>query len=242
MRLALAHARFESLELLRLPSFIVPTLSFPALLYLIFGLPQPDERATFVMAVFTAFAVLGVAFFQFGVGIAVERGTSWQVFLRILPVRPAARLVARAISALLFGLGSAILVVAAALTLSSAQLEPGAWACLVVVLLAGGATFALLGVAIGYWFSPKGALPVANVLYLGLSYVGGLWMPTSELPELVRAVSPYVPTSYWSELVAAATTGSLGPAESWVALLAFGVAFAGLAVWGYRRDEGQHYR
>ncbi len=116
MRLVLLHARAATLELLRYPAFSVPTLAFPALFFLLFVSPRNDADPTLLLASFAGFAVLAVAFFQFGVGIATERESPWERFLRTLPLRLRTRVRrANSLGGRRSGLASAGLVVAAAL-------------------------------------------------------------------------------------------------------------------------------
>jgi ABC-type sugar transport system permease subunit len=104
-----------------------------------------------------------------------------------------------------------------------------------------GPTLALLGITLGYWVPAKGALPVANVLYLLIAYGGGLWTGP-RLPAAAERVSPLLPTRQWADLLWPAVSGRPWHASSWLALLGFACAFAGLAAWGYRRDEGRRWR
>ena len=175
MKLVLLHARAATLELLRYPTFSVPTLAFPALFFLLFVAPRSDTDAdpTRLLASFAGFAVLGVSFFQFGVGIAAERESSWERFVRTLPVRLRVRFAARVLSAALFGLASAALVAVTAVATTDAALSPPRWIALAAALALGALPFALLGIALGYWASPRSALPTANVLYLVLAFLGG---------------------------------------------------------------------
>ena len=161
VRLVLLHARASTLELLRYPTFSVPTLAFPALFFLLFVAPRsdPDVDPTLLLASFTGFAVLGVSFFQFGVGIAAERESPWEQFVRTLPIRVRVRFAARVLSAALFGVASAALVVAAALATTDARLTPPRWFALAAALVLGALPFALLGIALGYWASPQRRAP-----------------------------------------------------------------------------------
>jgi ABC-2 type transport system permease protein len=242
MTLVLAHFRAATLELLRYPSFSLPTLLFPAAFFLLVGMRFAREEPDAAMASFAAFAILGVAFFQFGVGIAAERASPWHAFLRVLPAPVGVRFAAKVLSALAFGAASAAVVVVAAVAATDAGLAPSGWARLGSALLAGAIPFALLGIALGYWLSPRGALPAANLLYLALGYAGGLWTGAGRLPESVAAISAYLPTRLWGdELAAAVGAGDTRPAR-WLALLGYAAAFASLAAWGYRRDEGERFR
>ena len=89
MRLSLVHARAMTVELLRYPAYLVPTLLLPTVFFLFFVAPGSRVAATARMATFAGFAVIGVAFFQFGVGIAIDRASPWEAYLRTLPGRTA---------------------------------------------------------------------------------------------------------------------------------------------------------
>jgi ABC-2 type transport system permease protein len=242
--LALAHGRALTVELLRHPSYLVPTLAFPTLFFLFFAVPAGggDAGANVRLATFAGFAAIGVAFFQFGVGIAVERTSPWETYLRTLPLSVRARMVARVISAALFAAAAASLVVFTAAAATPASLPPARWLELAAALLAGIVPFALLGIALGYWAPPRGALPLANLLYLSLSYAGGLWLRPDRLPAGVRAVSPLLPTRALAEALTAPALGGPAPWRSWLALSLFAAVFAVFAAWGYRRDEGRRFR
>lgn len=242
MRLVLLHARAATLELLRYPAFSVSTLAFPALFFLLFVAPRSDADPNLLLASFAGFAVLAVAFFQFGVGIAAERESSWERFVRTLPLRVRTRFAARVLSASAFGLGSATLVVAAALTTTDASLPAARWVALAGALVVGAVPFALLGIALGYWVSPRAALPAANILYLVLSFVGGLWTTPAHLPASIASLSSFVPTRQFGNVLWGAARGHLWEPGDWLLLLAWTAAFGALAAWGYRRDEGRRYR
>jgi ABC-2 type transport system permease protein len=242
VKLALLHARAMTLELLRYPAYLVPTLVFPAAFFLFFVAPRSRADTDVLMATFAGFAAIGVAFFQFGVGIAVERSSPWETYLRTLPVGVGTRLAARVASASLFAAAAAAVLVAVALLSTDASLAPLRWCELAVTLLAGSIPFALLGIALGYWAPPRGALPIANLLYLGLAYAGGLWIRPQNLPAAVAGVSPYLPTRSLSDELAAAVDGQPFEPAAGARLAAFSLLFAALAVWGYRRDEGRRFR
>jgi ABC-2 type transport system permease protein len=241
MTLLLAHARAQLVELARLPAFLVPTLSFPALFFLFFVAPASRSQPDLYLASYLGFAVLGITFFQFGVGIAADRVSPWELYLRTLPVTPWTRFGARVVSALVFALASCAVVAITAAATTGIGLSAGRWGALLLALLAGSLPFALLGIAIGYFVSPRGALPTANLLYLGLSYTGGLWTGPRHLPHIVESFSRFLPTRQYADALWAAAFGA--PAlRHWAALAAYTVLFGAAAVWGYRRDEGQRFR
>ena len=242
MRLLLVHARAMTLELLRYPAYLVPTLVFPAAFFLLFVTPRGHGDQTVAMATFAGFAAIGVAFFQFGVGIAIERASPWEAYLRTLPVGTGTRLGARVVSAAVFAAAASAALAGVAVATTPIALAPVGWGELALTLLAGTTPFALLGIALGYWAPQRGALPIANLLYLGLSYAGGLWIRPQDLPAVVAAVSPYLPTGSFSDVLAGTAAGHPFEPGDCARLAGFAALFAALAAWGYRRDEGRQFR
>jgi ABC-2 type transport system permease protein len=241
MRLTLRHAWAMTVELVRYPAYLVPTLILPSVFFLFFVTPGPPQEAAVRMATFAGFAVIGVAFFQFGVGIAIDRASPWEAYLRTLPIGPSVRLGARLVSAAVFAGAAAALLVATAVVTSVVSLPAEGWARLGATLLAGVVPFALLGIALGYWAPAKGALPIANLLYLVLAYAGGLWILPSHLPGVVAAISRFLPTRALSDALVGAARGAPVDARSWLALALFASVFACAAVAGFCRDEGRRF-
>jgi ABC-2 type transport system permease protein len=122
------------------------------------------------------------------------------------------------------------------------DLDARGWARFAVAIALGSVPFALFGIALGYWLTPRGALPVANLLFLGLSYAGGLLSGAGGLPDSVAAVSSYLPTRLWGNLLVAAVEGRAWRVHDVAGLIAYAGAFAAAASLGYRRDEGERFR
>jgi ABC-2 type transport system permease protein len=243
MRLAVAHARAETVNLARYLGYSIPTIAFPAVLLLLFGRHFEEGEPDRLYAGFAAMALLGVAFFQFGVGIATSRTTPWETYLRTLPAGPGTRLAGRLLSALAFAVATVSAVSLVAFTVYGVRLAPGRALALGSVLLVGCIPFALLGIAFGYWLSPRAALPVANLLYLPLAIGGFLWTrPTEAVPHGVDVSSQLLPTRSWMEVLDSVATGDHAiPLLHVAALATWGLVFFALAWWGYRRDEGERF-
>ena len=236
----LAYARANLVELMRVPAFSISTLLFPTLAYLFVTTTVYDDAdPVTTMAGVAGTAVLGVSFFQFGVGIATERLTPWERYLRTLPVTIRARMAGRVLAAIPFASAAAALVVLTALARDGVSLGVGRWLLLVVALVAGGIPFALAGIALGYWLSPRAALPVANLVFLGAALAGGLWAGPERVPADGGSYASIVPTRSWAELLWASVEGRAWNVVDVGLLTAAGIAFGLLAAWGYRRDEGE---
>jgi ABC-2 type transport system permease protein len=243
MRTALAHCKDQTLQHLRAPSYLLPTLAMPGLFYFLFeGQDTEPVLVTFLMASYAMWAILGVAFFQFGVGIAEQRATPWERYLRTLPLSASQRLAGRVLSAAVFAAAAAAIVIVEAHLINPVRVSADAWLPWILALGAGGVVVALGGIAIGYWASPRAAIAMATLAWLLLAYLGGLWATPGELPSWAAEVSRYLPTRLWGEVTWAAVQGQASSPGDWLGLAAWAVGFAGLAAWGYRRDEGASYR
>jgi ABC-2 type transport system permease protein len=237
-----AHARAETLQLLRYPSYSVPTVALPAVFLLVFGHGLATDAPERLLAGFAATAVLMVTFFQFGVGIAVTRASPWETFARTLPVGPGTRLVARVLSALGFAAATVTVVSVVTVVVFDARPTPLRAVALVSGLLLGGAPFALLGLALGYWLPPRAAFPAANLAYFPLAIGGALWHRLEDAPRSVDVASQLLPTRSWIEILDPLATGERPvPLHHVAALAGWTVAFGALAWFGYRRDEGERF-
>ncbi len=97
MQYALAHARYQLLELVRTPVAVFGSAFFPAVAMLFFVVPAVGDDAvgaTYATAAMVTFAVLSANVFQYGVGVAEDRAQPWDPYLRTLPVGPAPRFAA----------------------------------------------------------------------------------------------------------------------------------------------------
>jgi len=86
-------AKYEFLQLARLPAYALPTLAFPVLFYLFFGFAMGHAEAggttlsTYLLATYGAFGAVEAALYGFGIGVATERGRGWLTLKRASPMR-----------------------------------------------------------------------------------------------------------------------------------------------------------
>ncbi|MBO6554133.1 MAG: ABC transporter permease [Roseitalea sp.] len=226
-------------RLLRQPGFWVPTILFPAMLYAFFGAQNAGGgiAAVYAAASFAVYAVLGVAFFQFGVSIAEDRQSAFAVWQRSLPARPFASWTARLCAALVFSIAAVALVLATARLVGDLHIDAATQARLLAVclILAVPATF--MGTALGYLASRHSVVAVANLIFLPMAYLGGLWVPPPALPPQIDAISRWTPTRHMGEAAWAAVDGRSIPHTSVAALLVFTLGFFALTWLAYSRDR-----
>jgi len=246
-RLTWLHLKYQFLETVRVPIAVLGNLLFPALAMFFFVVPQEavagdPVAATTAVASLGLFAICSASLFTYGLGVAEDRQLPFDPFLRSLPAGPAPRMVARVLNGGIFSLfGVVPLVLIGWLFTEAAVTAPELLAGVGTVLLVS-VPFVLLGMAIGYSLTAKAALPVVQVILFPLAFAGGLFVPPAFFPPWLDAISLATPTRAGRDLLVQALTGEPAYALAWPVLLGWTVAFAALAVWAYRRDEGRRFR
>lgn len=244
LKLLWVHTFYQLLELLRQPMYILTTLIFPAMFFWFFGAPNAKDAGSSALLVgsFSCFGVLGVVLFQFAIGIAQEKGTPWAHHLRLLPLHGSLMVLPRVINALIVSLLTVAAVTAVGIITTPFEWHNVSWSAVASALLAGAIPFTLLGATVGYAANSRTVVPLANLIYLPVSFAGGLWLPPNALPKLVQKISEYLPTRYFGEVVwAAILKRPLLDKAVW-GLVVYTVVFAVSAVLLFKRNQEQEYR
>ena len=197
------EVRYESIRLWRTPSFSLPVLLFPAMFYVLFGVLMSRgniHAATFLLANYGVFGVMGVALFGFGVVLAEDREQGLLTLKRALPMPRGAYLVAKMAMAALFAAIVSLLLMALAAGIAGVSLAPLQWFGLFAINVIGGLPFAALGLWLGSHFSGSAAVAVINMVYLPMAFLSGLWMPLSMLPGVFTTLAPLWPAWHLSQI------------------------------------------
>jgi len=245
LRIYSLEARLEFLKLLRMPAYAIPTLAFPVLFYVFFGLTMKTggafSMATYLLATYGAFGVIGASLFGFGVGVAIERGQGWMLLKRASPMPPGAYFAAKIAMSLLFGSVIIAMLYTLGATVGGVDLPAASWARMAATHILGSLPFCAMGLAIGYFAGPNSAPAIVNVIYLPMSFGSGLWLPIQILPEFVQKIALALPPYHLAQLalkVIGADSG--GSTAGHVAYLCvFTLICLALARLGYRRDQDQ---
>jgi ABC-2 type transport system permease protein len=247
-RIFVLEAKYEFLKLLRLPMYVLPTLAFPVVFYMLFGvaMKRPGgafDMTTYLIATYGAFGVMNAALFGLGVGLAIERGQGWMLFKRATPMPPLAPYFGKLVMCLIFGTIMVSLLFTLGATAGGVRLPLSTWLALAAVQVAGAIPFAAFGVAIGYWAGPNSAPAIINLISLPAAFGSGMWIPIQAMPELVQKAAQFLPPYHYCQL----TLKTLGldqgepAARSVAVLVAFTLISLAFAWVGYRRDEGKTF-
>ncbi len=242
MLLAQAHA--QVLSFWRLPAVSATGLLMPLMLCAFFVLPHAHDPlqggvtvGAYMLASIGAYAVASVMVFNFGVAVALDRGQKVDLLMRAAPLPGSIYLLARVISAVLFGIAAVALLFIVALFPGGIQLDPAAWLGLAGRLLLGAAPFIALGFAIAYLVGPNAAPAVTNLLFIGMAFASGMLVRLDQMPDFLRAIAPLLPTYHYAQLAwGAIGASSESTAVSGLWLVAWGVGLFVLAVFAYRAE------
>lgn len=247
----IAHAAFPgvwarecAVELkrsLRLPQFLLPTVITPGAFYGLFTLalardPSPAGVAA-GLAGYGVFAAIGPSLFGFGAGVAMEREQGLIELKRVSPM-PTGAFMAAKLSAALMATALALGLIYALGVVGGAALSPAQWLLLALVHLGTTIPFAMIGFGFGMRMGGKGAVAIANALFLGSAVVGGLWIPSTSLPAWMRALGEATPAYHLGQLARAVVGGgTMGSLIRHIAVvLAMSVSAAVWAWSGWRRS------
>jgi ABC-2 type transport system permease protein len=251
LNIYLKEIKYEFLTRLRLRAYSLATIGFPVMFYVLFGLVlNPKDAAigsthfaTYLIATYGTFGVMGASLFGTAGGLAAERGLGWLQVKRASPMPPFAYFTAKVAIAMVFSAIVVLLLFALGVTLGGVQLSAGTASQLLGTLILGSLPFCALGLAIGYFCGPNSAVAIINLIYLPLSFCSGLWVPLTLLPKMLQKFAHLLPPYHLSELALGAVGG--GQHESnwihWEVLVGFALICLGAARIGFQRDEGKMY-
>lgn len=211
------ESRAEIVKSARMPQFIIPTIALPPAFYALFALAMGQgsaEVATRTLATFGVFAVMGPALFGFGANIAAERDSGQLELKRLSPMPAGAQIMAKLAATTVFSLISFAMLYALGIA-GGVRLGTGQWAMLVAVHTLAILPFALIGLGIGYRLGQKGAVAVANIAFLAMAVLGGLWMPIAVLPQAMQAIAWALPSYHLGE-IALMAVGQREAASLWL--------------------------
>lgn len=225
----------------RLPQFLLPTVLTPAAFYGLFTIaiaksPSPAAAAA-SLAGYGVFAAIGPALFGFGAGVAMEREQGRIELKRVSPMPPGA-FVAGKLCAALSTTAAALALIYLLGIVAGVRLTPGQWVLLVSVHLGSTLPHALIGLGIGMRMGGKGAVAIANALFLGSAVIGGLWIPSAYLPRWMQSLGEVMPAYHMGQL-ARAVVGAETIGRSAIHVAVIVALTVGAAVWawtGWRRS------
>jgi ABC-2 type transport system permease protein len=241
----LAYLRLEVRRTLRNRRYLMFTIVFPVLLYLLYTAVLPASGGgtldglawpAYFLVSMAAYGAIGASMSQ-AAPIAIERREGWARQLRVTPLSGAAYVATKLAAAVILAVPALLLVAAVGGLVNHVSLGGGATLLMIVALALGSVPFAALGLLIGYLLDADSAQGGAMLSYLGLAILGGLFAPLDAFPDAIATIGHVLPSSHLASLGRAAAAGRMPGAVDVLVLAGWAIGSGALAAWRYRTDE-----
>jgi ABC-2 type transport system permease protein len=198
------EAKSEIVRYLRNPGFLLPTLLFPTVFYVMFGIflahSNSADAPRYLLASYGTFGVMAPGLFGFGVSLALERDTGLLTLKRAMPMPPGAYLIGKMCMAMLVAAVISILLTCLAVFVAGVSLPPTRLGLFFLLEVLGVLPFCALGLLVGTIVKGQGAPGVVNLIYLPMAFLSGLWFPLAMLPSFIQSIAPVWPAYHLDQL------------------------------------------
>ena len=237
LALGLRQARYEMLAFWRNPAAAFFTFVFPLMFLFIFNsvfgsgeIPVPGgtvDTSTFYVPAILAFSVISATYTNISMSIVYARDQGILKRQRGTPLPALSFILGRVFQAIGVTAILVVIVLAAGMFLYGAELEAEKVPWLIVVLVAGSASFCALGLAItGFVPNADAAPAVINASILPLLFISNVFIPTQEAPAWMNHLASVFPVVHFANGLIAA----FNPFESGTGFDLKGLAI--IVAWG----------
>jgi ABC-2 type transport system permease protein len=230
----------EIRRLLRNRRTVILTLVLPIVFFFVF---RNNKRvAQLGGAELAAMTMIGIAVYgammaatSGGALVSVERALGWSRQLRLTPLRPAAYIVIKMMTAMLLGLVS-VAVVFVAGAIDGVSMPVQTWLLSGILAWVAALVFAAFGLFMGYLLPSENVMQIIGPILAVFAFFGGLFVPVSILPSAVGDVAPYMPPYGVAEIARYPLVGGSFDFTWVLSVVAWTAAFAIGAMLLFRRD------
>lgn len=247
MSALLAFARFEVFRLLRSWKFLLITVGFPVIFYMLFLSDRTAGRVidgtvpwrVYLMVSMCSFGALVAGLTAGGARLSAERASGWARQLRVMPLPSWSYVATKVTASMLVILPVIVLVEVVGAGFGGVRLGVGTWVELTLLLWATALPFAVLGLLIGFLVSAETAFPVVTALMFVLGYFGGLFNPVDSMPAALQVAAHVLPSFNHAELGLALLDGKGFGVVHWVVIAAYTAVLSLAVMWKHRVEEAR---
>ncbi len=229
------------------PLFLMFSMVLPLMFYAIFGTVfAPKSGAAdffaYLLGSYGAYAVSSIMVFNIGIGVATARAQKIDVLQRATPLPGWVAIASEIFTAMAVAVVSLIPLFIFGAAYGHVQLSAARWLLLLVSLVFGALPVLGLGLAIGYGASANNAPALANLIYLPMSVLSGLFIPLTIMPDWIQRIGVLFPTYHYGQLAwNSVGQGKEDPLWAILWLIVWAAVLFGIAARFYRRDQTRKF-
>jgi ABC-2 type transport system permease protein len=195
MRGILSLTRVEIMRLRRNRRYLIFTVGFPVVLYLLLGkqvsaLAEGVSFHAYYMVAMAMFGGFSGALTGNAIRISQERKDGWIRQLRLTPLPANGYVVSKILVSMATTVPSIVIVLLLGRFYGGVNLPAWQFLAIAVTIWFGATIFAALAVAIGYRYQPDQVQPIAVAVYFVFAILGGLLFPIGGGLRKVGEVTP----------------------------------------------------
>jgi ABC-2 type transport system permease protein len=241
----LAYLRLEVRRSLRNRRYLLFTIAFPLILYVLYTSVIPADSTgeigglawpAYFLVSMAAYGAIGAAMSQ-AAPIATERRTGWARQLRVTPLPGIAYVAAKVVGSVIVTVPALALVATAGSLVNHLDVSVVNLVAMVAVLAIASLPFAALGLLLGYLLDVESAQGGMVLTFFGLAILGGLFAPLEAFPDGLATMARVLPSSHFASLGRSVLAGRLPDALDIVVVAAWALVISAAAAWRYRVDE-----
>ncbi|TDM07915.1 ABC transporter permease [Macrococcus lamae] len=238
-----AMMKYEMIDVTKRKSIFFFSILLPVIFFIIFSsmmdMPTEKMQKFYVrdyMLSMTTFSLTSFALFTFPVEMINDKKEGWSRALFRTPLNPLIYYLCKVIKIMIMYMISILIVFLVGKFYKGVDMTVSEWIISYVALLFGGTIFLTLGLLLAHFKDAQKVSIVANLLYLGLAMLGGLWFPVVTFPAWLKPIAYAMPTYNFKNIAAGQFAGHY-PYHSIIILLLYGLAFVMLTLVIRKRTE-----
>jgi len=239
----LTALKLEVRRVLRNRRTVMFILVFPSVFFFLFSATaRASEKAgaaetlAYIMISMAVYGAM-VGTTAGGAAVAVERSLGWSRQLRLTPLRPAAYVAIKVLTAMTLGLIaiSAEFVVGA---IAGVHMAPQVWLLSGIAAWVSSLVFAAFGLFMGFLLPSENVMQFVGPMLAVLAMFGGLFIPLSALSPTLRRIAQFTPVWGVGQLARSPLMGDFTSAAV-VSVVVWTLVFGVGAMILFRRDTAR---
>lgn len=231
-----AYFKFEMLLVSKKKSYLTLSIMLPLIFYIIFtamlDLPEAYETQFYKAYMYSmaTFSLSSFCIMTFPLEMIEDNKIGWAKNLFKTPLTPKHYYAGKVLKLMCMFSVSIIALFLTGWLYKGVDMSVGEWIGSGLLLWLGSSMFLSIGVLIAQMKDMQKASAIANILYLGLALVGGLWFPTDQFPNWLKEISYLTPTYNIREMSLSLTTSGGMHVQSLFILMVYCILFISIAL------------